>query len=105
MLEQIINYRVPTDGYDELARYDGSVIVERTRGTMAARCDKEGLNLLALNLANDVATKKPTPEEARAFYAKTAKAFKQGKRPLYTRRLLFRSPARGTGDGDRMFRG
>jgi hypothetical protein len=70
---------------------------------MAARCDTEGLNRLALNLANDVATKKRTVEDARAFHATTAKAFLAGRQPLYTRRLLCRVPQGGTGDRDRRF--
>lgn len=41
MLEQVIDYRVSPDKFDELARYDGRVIVKRTRGTMSARCDKQ----------------------------------------------------------------
>ena len=40
----------------DLARFDGSVIVERTRGEIGARCDKEEMNYLALNLAHDIVT-------------------------------------------------
>ncbi|MEX2153654.1 MAG: hypothetical protein WD825_09970 [Gemmatimonadaceae bacterium] len=47
LLEQFIDYRVPVDKYDELAAYDGSVIVERTKGEISARCDKEAMNFLA----------------------------------------------------------
>lgn len=39
--------------------------VERTRGELAARCDKEEMNYLALNLANDIATGKVDVDEAR----------------------------------------
>lgn len=41
VLLQVINYRVPPDKFDDLAEYDGSVIVERTKGEIAARCDGE----------------------------------------------------------------
>ena len=77
-LMQTINYKVPIEKYDELARYDGSVIVERTRGTLSARCDKEEMNFLALNLAHDIITGKKTVDEARDYYAKTAMKFKEG---------------------------
>ncbi len=40
LLEQAIDYRVPVDMFDDLARYDGSVIAERTKGELSARCDK-----------------------------------------------------------------
>jgi len=39
MLLQSIDYPVPPDKFDELAAYDGSVIAERTKGELAARCD------------------------------------------------------------------
>ncbi len=35
LYEQVVNYRVPADKYDDLAIYDGSVIVERTKGEMS----------------------------------------------------------------------
>jgi hypothetical protein len=101
VLEQVINYRVPPDKFDELARYDGSVIVERTKGTMSARCDKEEMNYLALNLAHDIVTGKRSVEDARAFYAKTAKAFKGGEKHPYTQRLQFNADRGGTADPDK----
>lgn len=101
VLEQVINYRVPPDKFDELARYDGSVIVERTKGTISARCDKEEMNYLALNLANDIVTGKRNVEDARAFYAKTAKAFKNGEKHPYTQKLQFNADRSGTADPDK----
>ena len=55
-LVQAINYKIDPDKADELLAYDGSLILERTKGEIAARCDKEDANFLAINLANDVAT-------------------------------------------------
>jgi len=101
LVEQVIDYRVPPDRFDELAAYDGSVIVERTRGEMSARCDKEEMNFLALNLANDIVTGRRTVEEARRFYAETAAAFMNGERPPYTQQLQFAVPQGGTADRDR----
>ena len=92
VLEQIINYDVPVDKYDELAAYDGSVIVERTRGTMAARCDKEGANYLALNLANDVIKGTKTVEEAREFYADAIMKMLKGENVAYMQSLTFDLP-------------
>ncbi len=100
LLEQVIKYRVPPDKFDELAAYDGSVMVERTKGELAARCDKEEMNFLALNLANDIVTEKRSVEEARQFYAQTAMAFKQGQKDPYTQRLQFQVPQSGTADPD-----
>jgi hypothetical protein len=101
VLEQFIDYRVPVDKFDEIAAYDGSVITERTKGEVSARCDKEEMNYLALNLANDVATGKRTVEDARRFYAQTAMAFMNGERPPYTQGLQFTVQRGGTADRDR----
>jgi len=92
VLEQVINYRVPVEMYDDIAAYDGSVIVERTKGTMAARCDIEGANFLALNLAHDIVTGKRTVQQARQFYADTIRQLMAGETPEYTQRLLFAPP-------------
>jgi hypothetical protein len=101
LLEQWVDYRVPVDAFTKLAEYDGSVIVERTKGTMSARCDKEEMNFLALNLAHDIITGKRSVEDARQFYARTAKAFKAGEKDPYTQRLLFDVGRGGTGDPDK----
>ncbi len=100
LLEQFIDYRVPTARFSALAAYDGSVIVERTKGEMSARCDKEEMNILALNLAHDIVTGKRSVEDARRFYAETAMAFMRGQRPPYTQRLQFEASRSGTADPD-----
>jgi hypothetical protein len=101
LLEQWVDYRVPVGAFTKLAEYDGSVIVERTKGTMSARCDKEEMNFLALNLAHDIITGRRSVEDARQFYAKTAKAFKAGQKDPYTQRLLFEARKGGTADPDK----
>ncbi|HXH01388.1 MAG TPA: hypothetical protein VNI56_04280 [Xanthomonadaceae bacterium] len=101
VLQQVINYKVPLDKYDDLAMYDGSVVVERTNGVISARCDLEEANFLALNLANDVATGKRSVAQARKFYAETIMAFKKGGKPAYTQALQFRVPTTRTADADK----
>ncbi len=100
LLEQFIDYQAPLEMYDELAVYDGSVIVERTKGEISARCDKEEMNFLAINLANDVATGARTAEEARQFYAETAMAFMEGTSDPYVEGFVFEVPEGGTADPD-----
>ena len=55
VVEQWVRYRVPPDMFDDLARFDGSVMAERTSGLLSARCEKESSNILALNLADEIA--------------------------------------------------
>lgn len=97
MLFQAVNYRVPADKFDELAEYDGSVIVERTKGEIAARCDMEEANFLALNLANDIVTGKKSVGDARKFYAE---AMREMKHPEYKQGFLFQVPKTEQGDPD-----
>ncbi|CAN5640788.1 hypothetical protein BH23GEM1_BH23GEM1_11570 [soil metagenome] len=89
-LTQTVKHRVPADKLDDLHEYDGSVWFHRTRGELSAQCDVEEMNYLALNLAHDVMTGKRSAADARAFYARTAMAFKQGdKSSPYIRGLIF----------------
>lgn len=89
LLQQYLDYKAPLDKYDDLAEYDGSVVLERTNGEISARCDKEAMNFLTLNLAHDVATGKKSVAEARTYYAKAAMEFMQGKKDPYTQGLKF----------------
>lgn len=101
VLEQIINYDVPVDMFDDLARYDGSVIAERTKGTLAARCDKEGANYLALNLANDIIEGKRNVDEAREYYANAIMKMMQGEKDDYLTGLQFKAPNRNVNNPDK----
>ncbi len=96
-LKQTVSMMVPPDKYDELGQYDGSVIVERTKGELSARCDKEENNILALNLAHEVAMGKKSAEEARMFFAETVKEMKH---PEYTKALMFQPDRMAKGDPD-----
>ncbi len=100
LLEQFVDYQVPPDSFDELAQYDGSVIVERTKGEISARCDKEEANFLALNLANDIVMGQRSVEEARQFYAETMMAFMGGQSAPYLEGFVFEVPEGGTADPD-----
>ena len=89
-LEQSVVYSVPEDKFDELAEFDGSVIAERTRGTLAARCHTEWANLIALNLAHDIITDQKTVEQARQAYADAVKTkMSGGQTPPIASRLMF----------------
>ncbi len=75
VMEQVIDHKVPTNKFSALAEYDGSVSIHRTDGEISAKCDFEGANFLALNLAHDVITGKKTVQAARDFYTKAIKEF------------------------------
>ncbi|MGI9042803.1 MAG: hypothetical protein ACR2GK_01615 [Gemmatimonadaceae bacterium] len=100
VMQQWIDYKAPPSMYDELAAYDGSVVLERTSGEMSARCDKEGANFLALNLANDIVTGKRSVDDARKAYGEEIMKMKAGRPGPYVTGLLFTPSMGGTGDTD-----
>lgn len=100
LLEQFIDYQVPVDRFSALAAFDGSVICERTKGEISARCDREEMNFLALNLAHDIVVGRRNVDEAREEYARAATAFMSGERPAHTSGLAFEPPSGATADSD-----
>lgn len=109
MLYQSIDFSVPESLFDDLARYDGSLIVERTRGTLGARCDSEMANFLAINLAHDIIMNDRSVSGAREFYAETAKAMMAGttdsNQDRYLNGFKFDVYASDYGDRDRSWDG
>ncbi len=99
-LTQYIDYRVPADRFDELARFDGSCILDRTAGEAAARCDSEAANLLTLNLMHDIVSGKTSVEEARKTYAENMAAYTLGRSASYGERFQFKVPQGRTEDPD-----
>jgi hypothetical protein len=67
-IESFIDFSVPPDKVSDLNRFDGSVVVNRTRGELSARCHDEEANFLALNLAHDIIDGKRTVDDARRYY-------------------------------------
>jgi len=88
-VESVIDYRCPVDKITELARFDGSVVVKRTEGEVAARCHDEEANFLALNLMHDVVTGAKTVDEARQYYAKEFLDYRRRKPTPYMEKLHF----------------
>ena len=88
-LEQFIDYRVPVEMFSALAAYDGSVVADRTRGELSARCGGTSMNFAAINLAHDIVTGTRTVIEAREEYVRVYRAFKAGKQPPYAQGFQF----------------
>ena len=99
-VEQTLSYKVPENKFDELARFDGSVNVDRTRGEMSARCDAEHHNVLALNLAHDIITGKRSVKGARAFYTRVVMIEKTKKQIHHYALKLNFSPQMNANDPD-----
>ena len=100
-LEQSVDYKVPVEMFSPLAEFDGSVIVDRTKGELSARCAGTTMNFVAINLAHDIVTGKRSVQEARDEYTRLYTAYKQGEHPPYTTGFQFELPHGETGDPDR----
>ncbi|MCE9643587.1 MAG: hypothetical protein K8Q97_04750 [Candidatus Andersenbacteria bacterium] len=70
ILEQTVDAKIPEQKVDDIVAFDGSVIIDRTRGEMTAFCESEHANILILNLAHDIAIGEKTNEEAREYLDK-----------------------------------
>jgi len=99
-LTQVIDYRVPPEMIHLISMFDGSVLVDRTRGEVAARCDTESANVLAMNMVHEIVTGKRTYEEARHISEESTVAYNLGRSAPYAERLLFEVPQGGTEDLD-----
>lgn len=99
-VESVINYRVPPEKVSELARFDGSVVVERTAGEVSARCHDEEANLLALNLMHDVVTGAKDADEARRYYAKEFIDYRRQQPTPYMEKLHFTPGDESAADPD-----
>jgi hypothetical protein len=100
-VQSFVDYRVPPEKATELAKFDGSVIVDRTAGEVSARCHDEEANFLALNLMHDIVTGARTVDEARDYYATEFADYRRKKPTPYMQGLRF-TPADGAAaDPDR----
>lgn len=100
VVENFIDYKVPPEKFSELAKFDGSVIVERTKGEVSARCDMEAANILALNMMHEIATGKKSAAEAREMYSEQTAAYVMNRSAPYAEELQFELPTNGTTDPD-----
>jgi len=90
ILEQTVSYRVPNEKIDKLVAYDGSLIVDRTRGELTAHCDSEAQNNIMLNLADDIVTGQRTVDEALGYHAQMVRAIQTHVHETYPLKLKFK---------------
>ncbi len=66
---------MPVELFSDIARFDGSVVPNRTTGEVFASCDMEAMNFLSLNLMHDIVSGRTTLEDARKRYTEEASAW------------------------------
>jgi hypothetical protein len=79
IVEQSIVYPMTPKQSALLADFDDRLAYDPESRELAARSDRETYNFLRLNLADDVARGRLTPEQARASYARTVELEASGK--------------------------
>jgi hypothetical protein len=92
VLWQTVNYKVPLNKVVALMTYDGSILVDRTRGELTAHCDSEEANTLILNIANTIVTGENTVEQAMAYHAQVVEGVRIHEPEEYPQKLLFQTP-------------
>jgi hypothetical protein len=88
------------DKFDDIAKFDGSILLDRTKGEAAGRCDSESANVLGLNMVHEIVSGKRTWEDARRISEESTVAYSLGRSAPYAERLLFEAPQEGTEDLD-----
>jgi hypothetical protein len=91
VLWQTINYKVPMNKVVALLNYDGSIVVDRTRGEVTVHCDSEESNTLILNIANDIVTGEDTVEQAMAFHGQVVEGMRIHEPEEYPLKLRFKT--------------
>jgi hypothetical protein len=100
VLEQVVSYRVPLNFFEPLATFNGSVVADRTRGELTARCDREETNILALNLAHDIVRGAKTVAQAREAMGVGMREIAAGRMPDDARELRLGPPQGDMRDPD-----
>jgi hypothetical protein len=89
VVEQSIWYFVPDDKVADLARFDDRLTWDMSTGELSSRAESEGLNFLALNLADEIVAGTRTPSQAREFYRRTVQLSESGKSSPYMSGIIF----------------
>lgn len=92
VLWQTINYKVPLAKIPALLSYDGSIVVDRTRGEVTVHCDSEAANILTFNIANTIVTGENNVEQAMAYHAQVVEGLRIHEPEDYPQKLRFRTP-------------
>lgn len=90
-LEHVVDYKAPQGKVDDIWRYNGSIVLDRTKGTMSSYAENEAMNILSLNLAHKVLTGAMSADAARITYGKETMDFLNGKATANTSVISFGS--------------
>ncbi len=95
VVEQSLPYKVPLNLFSAVATFNGSVIPDRTRGTLTAYGADETENVLSLNLARAVVRGELTPEQAREKQVAATEELTGGRTPELAAKLTVEPQQQG----------
>jgi hypothetical protein len=98
VLEQTVDYRVPLDKVADLLKYNGSLVIDRTRGELSAHCDSEQQNTITLNIADDIVKGERNLEQALAYHAQIIVGLRDREPETYPQKLRFKPPTSPSAD-------
>ncbi len=96
ILEQTVDAKVQSSALSAIMEFDGSIVIDRTRGEMTAYCESEQANMLLLNLAYEIMLGRKTAKEARKILVNTSDLFHSILPNSYRDSLLFTSTVETT---------
>lgn len=88
-IQQSVHYPVTLPKLAEVRNIGGRIEYDSSSQQLSSTADTEGLNFLALNLADEVLSGKRTAGQARELYRRTSELTAAGKSSPYTSTLLF----------------
>ncbi len=100
ILEQTVDEKIQPALSSEISKFDGSIVIDRTRGEMTAFCESEQANIFLLNLAHDIILGKKTAKEAQKTLLDASDLFHSILPNKYRDALLFTATV-DTTDPDR----
>lgn len=89
VVAQTVDYQVPIPKIEELAYFDGSIVVDITKEEMTAHCGSEAVNCMILNLAHDIIIGQRTVDQSREALRHMAGTFRLHWPQEYAQRLNF----------------
>ncbi len=90
-LEHVVDYKAPVGKIDDVWKFNGSIVLNRTKGEMSSFAENEAMNVLSLNLAHQVLTGRIGSETARVMFGKETLNYMNGNKTAYTQVLSFGS--------------
>jgi len=89
VVEQTVEFPLTAAQVAEVTAFDGRLSYDERNGELSARSEREELNILRMNLADDVADRRASPAQARDSFASILSLEQSGKSSPYLLGLRF----------------